>query len=87
MELGQFALDLDDQEIASRAFRAVTLMKILPGPEGTTGAAKALAYYHLGRFAEAQGDRRKARLMVEKAVSEDPHLEIARTLLDELRAG
>src|SRR5262249_20458875 len=35
MELGQFALDLDDMEIASRAFRAVTLMKVLPGNEGT----------------------------------------------------
>jgi len=90
MELGQFAVDLDDEEIAQRAFRAVTMMKVLPSGAdggGTTAASKALAYYHLGRIAEAQGDRRRAKLMVEKAVAEDPNLEMARALLEQLRAG
>ncbi len=38
-------------------------------------------------MALAAGDRRKARLMLDKSVSEDGSLEAARALLDELRAG
>lgn len=102
MELGLFAVDLDDHEVASRAFRSVTLMKATsagpdlrpgsssfpPDPDGAvTSPAKALAYYHLGLIARGQGDRRKARVMAEKAVAEDAGLEVARALLDELRAG
>ena len=89
MELGLFAIDLDDTEIASRAFRGITLMKIGAAGtgEGTSAASKALAYYHLGNIARMQGDRRKARLMVEKAVSEDPTLDAARSLLEELRSS
>jgi hypothetical protein len=33
-----------------------------------------------------QGDRRKARLMIDKAVADDPTLEEARALLDQLRS-
>ena len=64
-------------------------MKAAPpgSAEGITPPARALAYYHLGDIAKSQGDLRKARLMVEKAVSEDPTLEAARSLLDELRNG
>ncbi|WP_437925061.1 tetratricopeptide repeat protein [Sorangium sp. So ce291] len=89
MELGEAALGLGEQDIAARAYRAVTLMKIAPEPAegGTTLAARALAYYHLGAMALAAGDRRKARLMLDKSVSEDASLEVARALLDELRAG
>ncbi|MGK3986087.1 tetratricopeptide repeat protein [Sorangium sp. So ce136] len=89
MELGEAALGLGEQDIAARAYRAVTLMKIAPEPAegGTTLAARALAYYHLGAMALAAGDRRKARLMLDKSVSEDASLEAARALLDELRAG
>ena len=88
MELGQLAVDLDDGEVATRAFRSVTLMRLAAAgsTEGATPAARALAYYQLGRIAVDQGDKRKARLMVEKAVAEDPALEVARTLLGELRA-
>ncbi|WP_437524415.1 hypothetical protein WME79_35980 [Sorangium sp. So ce726] len=89
MELGESALGLGEEDIAARAYRAVTLMKISPEPGegGTTPAARALAYYHLGAMALAAGDRRKARLMLDKSVSEDGSLEAARALLDELRAG
>ncbi|WP_437935552.1 tetratricopeptide repeat protein [Sorangium sp. So ce341] len=89
MALGESALGLGEQDIAARAYRAVTLMKIAPEPGegGTTLAARALAYYHLGAMALAAGDRRKARLMLDKSVSEDGSLEAARALLDELRAG
>ncbi|WP_437809205.1 tetratricopeptide repeat protein [Sorangium sp. So ce1078] len=89
MALGESALGLGEQDIAARAYRAVTLMKIAPEPGegGTTLAARALAYYHLGAMALAAGDRRKARLMLDKSVSEDGSLEAARALLDELRAS
>ena len=89
MALGLQAVDLHEIEIASRAFRSVTMMKPAPAgsTEGVTSAQRAVAYYHLGDIARSQGDARKARLMVEKAVSEDPTLEAARALLEALRAG
>jgi tetratricopeptide (TPR) repeat protein len=89
MALGLQAIDLSEFEIASRAFRSVTMMKPAPAgsTEGVTSPQRAVAYYHLGDIARSQGDTRKARLMVEKAVSEDPTLEAARSLLDVLRAG
>lgn len=64
-------------------------MKVAPTAteEGTTIAAKAQAYYQLSLLALGQNDRRKARLLAEKAVSEDPSLEPARQLRDELKNG
>jgi tetratricopeptide (TPR) repeat protein len=89
MQLGYLALDLDQPDMAQRAFRAVTMMKARQegGSEGATGDSKAVAYYHLSRIAHAQGDVRKARLMASKAVSENPNHEDAQALLEELRAG
>jgi tetratricopeptide (TPR) repeat protein len=86
MELGAFALELEDAETASRAFRAVTLLRTAPaGSEGgATATLKALAYHRLATIANAQGDRRKARFMVDKALAEDPTLAEARALLDAL---
>ncbi len=88
-ELGTLGVQLEEHEPATRAFRAVTLMKTVPAgsPEGATAQLRALAYYHLGRMAYIQGDRRKARLMIDKAVADDPTLEEARTLLDQLRTA
>jgi golgin subfamily B member 1 len=89
MELASYALELSEHEAAARAYRAVTMMKIAPEPgaDGTTPYSRAVAYYHLGAMAFAAGDRRKAKLMLDKSVSEDGSLEAARALLDELRAG
>ncbi|MDC3984289.1 tetratricopeptide repeat protein [Polyangium jinanense] len=89
LELGQFAVDRGEHDVASRALRAVTMMKITtPGSaEGTTSRGRALAYFHLGRLAVAQGDRGKARLLVEKALAEDANLDAARDLADELASG
>ena len=81
MELGQQAVDLDDAEVAQRAFRSVTLLK---NDAGAGAHDKAMAYYHLGRIALTQGDRRRAKLMLEKALSEDPAIEEARSLLEQL---
>src|SRR5262249_20209784 len=46
MEVGSFALDLNDAETASRAFRAVTLLRTtaLNAPDGASASMKALAY-------------------------------------------
>jgi len=89
LELGLLAKDLDDQELAARAFRSVTFMKAAPAGagDGATPAAKGLSYFFLGQMARQRGDVRKARLLAEKAVIEDPGLEQARALLEELKSA
>jgi tetratricopeptide (TPR) repeat protein len=89
LELGLLAKDLDDQELASRAFRSVTFMKAAAAGtnDGATPAAKGLSYFFLGEMARSKGDVRKARLMAQKAVIEDPTLEQAKALLEELKSA
>lgn len=82
LELGNLALDLDDVDVAQRAFRALTLMK--SSQNGGGAKTRGLAYFHLGRIALNQGDRRRAKLMLEKALSEDPASAEARDLLVQL---
>jgi len=87
LELGLLAKDLDDQELAGRAFRSVTFMKAAPaGGDGATAAAKGLSYYFLGRMARDGGDIRKARLLAQKALIEDPNLEQAKALIEEMKS-
>jgi tetratricopeptide (TPR) repeat protein len=87
LELGLLAKDLDDQELAGRAFRSVTFMKAAPpGGDGATPAAKGLSYYFLGRMAKDSGDIRKARLLAQKALIEDPNLEHAKVLIEEMKS-
>jgi Tfp pilus assembly protein PilF len=81
LELGQLAIDLDESDIAQRAFRAVTLMR---DAGGISPQDRAIAYYHLGNIAAAQGDARRAKLMLDKSLAEDPTLEAARDLLGRL---
>jgi hypothetical protein len=57
-----------------------------PGDDGTTPRAKAIAYLRLAGYA-APTDRRKAKLLADKAVSEDPSLVEARALRDDLKLG
>jgi len=89
LELGLMAKDLDQQELASRAFRAVTFMKAaVPGStDGASPTAKGLSYYYLAQMAKDVGDLRKARLLAQKAVMEDPNLEAAKALLEELKSA
>jgi tetratricopeptide (TPR) repeat protein len=89
MELSELAIQMNEHDIATKSLRAVTLMKIAaPGAaDGTTPPLRGLAFHHLGQMAMSTGDRRKARLMFEKALSEDPNLEEARALLEEVRNG
>ena len=87
LELGLLAKGLDDQELAGRAFRSVTFMKAAPpGGDGATSAAKGLSYYFLGRMAKDSGDIRKARLLAQKALIEDPNLEQAKAILEEMKS-
>jgi hypothetical protein len=86
MELGQLALDLDEAEIAGRAFRAVTMLR--PGdddsPEAVTSELRAHAQYQLALMAQRTGDARRAKVLANKALQENPEHELARQLLGEL---
>ncbi len=86
MRLGQLAVEIDEDEIAQRAFRAVSIMKP-PTPGSTDGApaeAKADANYYLALLARKSGDPRKAKLLVAKALAENTAHAGARQLLSEL---
>ena len=88
MRLGQLAVEIDEDEVAQRAFRAVSIMKP-PSPGSTEGApteAKADANYFLAVLARKAGDPRKAKVLVTKALAEKSDHAAARQLLAELSA-
>ncbi len=70
------AIELDQLELASRALRAITLLRT-PGP-----MSKALAYQYMGEIAGKQGDAKRAVMLLNRALTEDPSLEGARALVD-----
>jgi tetratricopeptide (TPR) repeat protein len=74
------ALDVDDERMAARAFRAITASRTDKVPAGS----RAVAFYHLAGLADRRGDPRSARIMATHAVAEDPGHEGARALLDAL---
>lgn len=88
MRLGQLALEIDEDEVAQRAFRAVSIMKPpVPGTsDGAAIEAKADANYCLAMLARKAGDPRKAKVLVGKALAEVPDHAGARQLLSELGA-
>jgi tetratricopeptide (TPR) repeat protein len=85
LDLGRLALEIEEFDAAQRAFRAVTIMRP-PSAEGPGALPedKAEANYHLAALAQKQGDPRKARVLVSKALADSPHHEQARALLAEL---
>jgi tetratricopeptide (TPR) repeat protein len=87
--LGQLALELDDLDVATRAFRAVTMMRSSEGDpsDGSTPEAKVEAQYYLAAIARQQGDVRKAKILVSKALASNPEHEKARALSEELDAA
>ncbi len=88
MRLGQLAVEIDEDEVALRAFRAVSIMKP-PAAGSTDGApseAKADANYYLAVLARKGGDPRKAKVLVAKALAEKSDHAGARQLLAELAA-
>jgi tetratricopeptide (TPR) repeat protein len=72
--LGLVAYDLDQYKAADRALRTITLMKPKePGSnEGADAQTKSEAYYYLGKVAQIQGRISQARMMVGKALADDP---------------
>ncbi len=82
-ELASLALELGDIDVATRALRAITLLKDV----SSSHIPKALAYQYLGEIARQQGDAKRAMLLLKRAVEEDPSLEDAKRLIDELRAS
>ena len=70
------AIDLEQLELASRALRAITLLKT-PGP-----MSKAVAYQHMGEIARKQGDAKRALMLLNRALAEDPSLEGARAMVE-----
>ncbi len=88
MRLGQLAVEIDEDDVAQRAFRAVSIMKP-PAAGSTDGApseAKADANYYLAVLARKAGDPRKAKVLVAKALAEKSDHAGARQLLTELAA-
>jgi tetratricopeptide (TPR) repeat protein len=86
MRLGLLAVDIDEDEVALRAFRAVSIMKP-PAPGTTDGApseAKADANYYLAVLARKAGDPRKAKVLLAKALAEKSDHPGARQLMTEL---
>ena len=53
----------------------------LPAIEGANPQEKSVAYYQLGCIAYAQRDMRRAKLMLEKSLDEDPTFGAAREML------
>lgn len=88
MQLGQLGLEMEEYEVAGKAFRSATMMKPYDPEtgEGITPDAKADALYCLAWLAFNEGDARKARILATKALSENPEHELAKTLLAEVGA-
>lgn len=80
-EVAVRAFDLGQLELATRALRAVTLLKT-PGP-----MTKAVAYHYMGEIARQQGDPKRAIALLRRAISEDPSLQEARGLLEFIERG
>ncbi|MBX3190957.1 MAG: tetratricopeptide repeat protein [Labilithrix sp.] len=79
-ELAYLAMELQSWDVAQRALRAITMLKVAaPLP-------KALAYQHLGEIARQQGDVKRAMMLLKRAIDDDPSLQSARALLDALQA-
>ena len=79
-ELAYLSLELGNLEVAQRALRQITMLKVAaPMP-------KAIAYQHLGEIARQQGDTRRAMMLLKRAIDDDPTLEEAKQLLDQLQA-
>ncbi len=86
MVLGRLALEIDEREQAHRAFGRVVMMKPSDADpnEGISVPERADANYFLAVIAKQQGDVRKAKVLLLKALSDNAAHEAARALSDEL---
>lgn len=79
-DLGRICLQRGDLDRAQKTYRALLLQKL--GPD--SGIRKADIYFHLGDIAARQGEKSKAKSMLERAISEAGEHEQARQLLESL---
>jgi tetratricopeptide (TPR) repeat protein len=81
-ELAALALELGEIDTATRALKAITMLK----DSSTSHIPKAVAFQYLGEIARQQGDAKRAMLLLKRAIEEDGSLEEARRMIEELRA-
>jgi tetratricopeptide (TPR) repeat protein len=79
-DLGRLCLARGDLDRAQKTYRALLLQKL--GDDA--GIHKADVYYHLGEISMKQGDKAKAKAMLERAISEGGGHEGASALLAKL---
>jgi tetratricopeptide (TPR) repeat protein len=79
-DLGRLCLALGDLERAQKTYRALLLQKL--GPEH--GITKSDVYFRLGDISFQQGDKPKAKTMLERAISEAGQHPEAQALLAQL---
>jgi lipopolysaccharide biosynthesis regulator YciM len=90
MELGRLALEIEERDVAMKTFGRVTMMKIVDADaeeaasDGVSRTDRAEANYRLGVFARELGDVRKARMLFQKTISDNPAHEEAKAALDEM---
>ena len=80
-DLGALALETGDLDRAQKTFRALLLQKL----DASSPISKGEVFFHLGDISSRQGDKVKGIQMLERALENDPGLEAARTLLDQLK--
>jgi tetratricopeptide (TPR) repeat protein len=79
-DLGRLCLARGDLDRAQKTYRALLLQKL--GEDA--GIHKADVYYHLGEISVKQGDKAKAKAMLERAISEGGQHAKASALLAQL---
>jgi golgin subfamily B member 1 len=79
-DLGRLCLAKGDLDRAQKTYRALLLQKL--GPDA--GIHKADVYFHLGEISFKQGDKVKAKAMLERAIAEGGQHEGAKALLEQL---
>jgi tetratricopeptide (TPR) repeat protein len=90
MELGRLALEIDEREIAQKTFGRVALMRLIEvdsgdgAQEGVSRIDRADANFRLGVFAREGSDIRKARMLFQKALGDNPAHDAARAAMAEL---
>ena len=77
-ELAHVALTEGELDIATRALRAITMLRT------AAPISKGVAYERLGEIAMHQGDNKRAVMLLKRAIDEDATLEHARDLLAQL---
>jgi len=84
--LGRLAFEADENDLAQKVFRSVAIMKTadVDGPDGARAETKADANYVLAMLALRAQDPRKARILVTKALSENPEHAGAKALVAEI---